>query len=67
MYGAEAQLAIVHFCFPIQLTCREERSPRIRLPTLKNVLTDTHTYEATSDFNFLEARKDLWTFKPKLV
>lgn len=50
---AEAPLAIVHVCFPVQLTCGEGSSLRIRLPTPPNVLTNTHTgsCEATSDFN----------------
>lgn len=39
---AEARLAIVLVCFPVQLTCTEGRSPRIWLPTPPSVLTDTH-------------------------
>lgn len=39
---SEALLAIVRICFPVQLTCREESSQRIWLPTPPSVLTDAY-------------------------
>lgn len=49
MCRAEARLAIVHSCFPVQLTCRVGRSPRIWLPTLCEY-SHRHT-ETTSDYD----------------